>query len=124
MHEYSLSDFVELSPHDDRMEDLSNPKTDDATNQRCDAVKNEHVSTELDPSMDATRKCRNEESCLIYKLSNDLLAYCFGFLGAEQFRFLAGTSKRFYNAYLEAFRGEKVTGLDSITESECRGRVT
>ena len=49
MHEYSLSDFVELSPHDDRMEDLSNPKTDDATKiQRCDAVKNEHVSTELE----------------------------------------------------------------------------
>lgn len=55
---------------------------------------------ELDVSA-ATRKQKNENSCPIYKLSNDGLIHIFGYVGEMQYSFVACASDRFHQVYLE-----------------------
>ena len=57
----------------------------------------------------ATRKESNEDSCPLYKVSNDELSHIFEYVGEMHYGFVACTSVRFCEVYLITFRGEKVT---------------
>ena len=59
----------------------------------------------------ATRKQKNENTCPIYKLSNDELNHIFGYVGEMQYGFVACTSDRFHEVYLETFGNEKLTSF-------------
>ena len=63
------------------------------------------------------RKRMNEDSCLIYKLSNDVLKLIFGSVGENNYRFVACTSYRFSQVYLDTFGGETLTSIDSALAS-------
>ena len=65
----------------------------------------------------ADRKETNEEICPIYKLSNDELKHIFGFVGEMQYRFVACTSDRFHEVYLETVDNEKETSIESAAAS-------
>ena len=45
----------------------------------------------------AAQKQDNEDSCLIYKLSNDAFGHIFGRVGKSQFIIVAGTTNRCYS---------------------------
>ena len=66
----------------------------------------EDIYNELEPEVTATtRKQKNETSCPIYKLSNDALNLIFGNVNKKQYRFVACTSYRFQQVYLDSFGG-------------------
>jgi hypothetical protein len=67
----------------------------------------EDVYDELEPEVSAVvRKEKNEESCPLYKLSNDEFKHIFGYVGEGQYRFVACTSYRFHQVHLESFGNE------------------
>jgi len=67
---------------------------------------------QLEPHIHAAdNKCKNEDSCPIYKLSNDELQHIFGYVGDRQYGFVAGTSYRFRKVYLETFGNETLTSI-------------
>ena len=55
-----------------------------------------------DVSTTADRRRQNEETCPIYQLTNDALQHCFGFVGDDQYRNVAGVSQRFQDDYLRS----------------------
>ena len=63
------------------------------------------------------RKQKNEDSCPLYKLSNDVLKLIFGSVGENNYRFVACTSYRFSQVYLDTFGGETSTSIDSALAS-------
>ena len=63
----------------------------------------------------AIRKQKNEESCPIYKLSNDELKLIFGYAGEKQYRCVACVSYIFHQVYLDTFRGGAVTSFKRET---------
>jgi hypothetical protein len=63
------------------------------------------------------RRCKNEDSCPIYKLSNDELNLIFVYVGEMQYRFVACASDRFHRVYLEAFGNEILTTIESAVDS-------
>ena len=63
------------------------------------------------------RKESNEDSCPLYKLSNDELKLIFGSVGENNYRFVACTSYRFSQVYLDTFGGETSTSIDSVLAS-------
>ena len=80
----------------------------------------EDVSTKLESelvSIVMTRRQENEESSAIYKLSNDEVKLCFGFLGGDQYRFIAGTSHRFKQVYDDVVGDKKRTSINSASMS-------
>jgi len=104
----------------------STVKIDNATTQKYPTEQlQDNANGEVDHhSSAAVKNSNNEESCPpIYGLSSDLLGLCFSMVGNETFRFVAGTSKRFCNEYLDTFRGEKTTSLSSTAESESRVKL-
>ena len=78
-----------------------------------------------DVSTTADRRLQNEESCPIYQLTDDALRYCFGFVGDDQYRNVAGVSQRFHDDYLAKFGNKKTTSFRSATmpPSCCRGAI-
>jgi len=67
----------------------------------------------------AIRKQKNELSCPLYQLSNDELKFIFEYIGEMQFRFVACTSYRFHQVYIDTFGGETLTSMENILASEC-----
>ena len=63
------------------------------------------------------KKEENTESCLIFKLSNDELKLVFGYVGENQYSFVACVSDRFHEVYLETFRDETSTSIKSAAVS-------
>ena len=63
----------------------------------------------LPNSTAATRKQKNEDFCLIYKLPNEILKLIFEFIGEKNYRFVVCTSYGFQQVYLDTFGGEKLT---------------
>ena len=59
----------------------------------------------------------NEDSSVIYGLSDDVLKHCFGYDGSKQYGFVAGTSDKFRKVYLETFEKETLTSIDKATAS-------
>ncbi len=74
-------------------------------------------NNELLVSAAAIRKQRNEDSCPIYKLSNDELKLIFGYVGKMQYRFVACTSYRFHQVYLDTSGGEVLTSFKGAVAS-------
>ena len=78
----------------------------------------EDLYNELEPEVSAaTRKQKNEESCPLYKVSNDELKLILGYVGEENYRFVACTSYRFHQVYLDAFGGEALTSIRNAAVS-------
>ena len=76
------------------------------------------VFNTLEPEVSATiRKEKNENSCPMYKLSNDELKHIFGYVGEKQFKFVACASDRFWHVYLDMFGGETLTSIKSAAVS-------
>ncbi len=72
----------------------------------------------LDGTTAAIRKQqKNDDSCPLYKLSNDELKLIFGSVGENNYRFVACTSYRFSQVYLDTFGGETLTSIDSALAS-------
>ena len=65
----------------------------------------------------AIRKEENTESCPIFKLSNDELKLVFGYVGENQYSFVACVSDRFHEVYLETLRDETSTSIESAAVS-------
>jgi len=71
---------------------------------------------ELEPEVSAaTQKQKNEISCPIFKLSNDELRHILGYVGNMQYGFVACTSYRFDQVYLETFGNETLTSFRNAT---------
>jgi len=78
----------------------------------------EDVYNELEPEVSAaTRKEKNENSCPMYKLSNDEFKHIFGYVGEMQYGFVACASDRFHQVYLETFENETLTSFRNATVS-------
>jgi len=58
----------------------------------------------------------NEDSCKIYKLSNDELQLIFQYVGEMQYGFVACTSHRFYEQYLDTFN-DTITSYENAVHS-------
>ena len=72
----------------------------------------------LEPEVSASiQKEKNEESCPIYKLSNDELKHIFGYVGEMKYGFVACVSDMFHQVYIETFGGETSTSIDSAAVS-------
>ena len=70
----------------------------------------DHVFNTLEPEVSAAiRKEKNEDSCLIFKLSNDTLGHILGYAGEKQYDYFACVSKRFHETYHETSGGETLT---------------
>ena len=70
----------------------------------------------------AIRKQKNEESCPIYKLSNDELKLIFGYAGEMQYCFVARASDRFKKS-IETFGNETLTSFRNVTVSMSRAKL-
>ena len=68
----------------------------------------------------AIRKEKNEDSCPIFKLSNDELMHVLGYVGKNQYGFVAGVSNRFQQVYSESFAGQTSTSIECAAESVSR----
>jgi hypothetical protein len=78
----------------------------------------EEIFNTLEPEVStAIRKEKNEDSCPIFKLSNDELKLVLGYAGEKQYRFVACVSDRFHHAYRETFGGETPTSMKSAAVS-------
>ena len=78
----------------------------------------------LEPEVSAAdRKQKNYDSCPIYKLSNDEFKLIFRSVGEDQYRFVACTSNRFHQVYLDTFGGEKLTSIENAVASVSRAAV-
>ena len=67
----------------------------------------EDLLDELEPEISADiQKEKNEDSCPLYKVSNDEFKHIFGYVGEGQYRFVACTSYRFHQVHLESFGNE------------------
>ena len=110
------------------MEETSNTTSDNCQSfaQKDPSRKRRKTSTISTPnppndknevSTAAIRKQKNEDSCPIYKLSNDELKLVFGYIGDKQYRFVAGTSYRFHQVYLDTFGGEALTSIVNAVAS-------
>ena len=72
------------------------------------------VYNTLEPEVSAAiRKEKNEDSCPIFKLSNDELKLIFGYMGEKQYGFVACVSDRFHHVCLDTFGGEALTSIRS-----------
>jgi hypothetical protein len=78
----------------------------------------------LEPEVSAAiRKEENEDSCPIFKVSNDELEHILGYVGEMQYGFVACTSDRFHQVYLEAFGDETSTSIKSAAVSVSRAQL-
>ena len=78
----------------------------------------------LEPEVSAViRKEENEDSCPIFKLSNDELKLVFGYAGENQYGFVACASDRFIQVYLDTFGGERLTSIESAAVSASRAQL-
>ncbi len=68
----------------------------------------------LEPEVSAAiRKEKNSDSCPIFKLSNDELKLVLGYVGDNQYGFVACVSERFHQVYHEMFEGETSTSIET-----------
>ena len=70
-----------------------------------------------DSAAAAIRRQKNEDSCAIYKLSNDELKLIFGYIGEGQYGFVACASYRFHQVYLYTFGNDTVTSIRNAAVS-------
>jgi len=78
----------------------------------------EDVFNTLKPEVSAAiPKEKNEDSCPIFKLSNDELTLILGYAGEKQYGFVACVSDRFHHVYLDTFGGETLTSIKSAAVS-------
>jgi hypothetical protein len=78
----------------------------------------------LEPEVSATIcKEENEDSCQIFKLSNDELNLVFGYAGDNQYGFVTLTSDRFLQVYLDTFGGGTLTSIKSAAVSVSRAQL-
>jgi len=83
----------------------------------------EDVFKKLEPDVSAAiRKEKNEDSCPIFKLSNDELKLVFDYVGEKQYGFVVCVSDRFQHVYLDTFRGETLTSITSAAVSPSRAK--
>ena len=61
----------------------------------------------------------NEDSCKIYKLSNDELQLIFQYVGEMQYGFVACTSHRFYEQYLDTFNDTITSYKNAVRSVSC-----
>ena len=81
----------------------------------------EDVFNTLEPEVSvAIRKQKNEDSCPIFKLSNDELMHVLGYVGKNQYGFVACVSDRFQQVYSETFAGKTSTSIECAAESVSR----
>jgi len=68
----------------------------------------------------AIRKQNNEDSCPIFKLSNDELQLIFQYVGEMQYGFVACTSYRFHHVYLDTFENDTSTSyVNAVASVSC-----
>jgi hypothetical protein len=78
----------------------------------------EDLLDELEPEISADiQKEKNEDSCPLYKVSNDEFKHIFGYVGEKQYGFVAGVSDRFHQVYVDTFQGETTTSMESAVAS-------
>jgi hypothetical protein len=78
----------------------------------------EEAFNELEPEVSAAeRKQKNEDFCPIYGLSNDELKHIFGYTSEKQYGFIACTSYRFHQVYLDTFGGGALTSFKGAVAS-------
>jgi len=78
----------------------------------------EDLLDELEPEVFAAiQKEKNEDSCPLYKVSNDEFKHIFGYVGEKQYSFVAGVSDRFHQVYVDTFQGETTTSMESAVAS-------
>ena len=78
----------------------------------------EEVFNKLEAEVSASiQKEKNEDSCPIFKLSNDELKLIFGYAGEKQYGFVACNSDRFHHVYRDTFGGETLTNIRSAAVS-------
>lgn len=70
-----------------------------------------------------SQKEKNEDSCLIYKLSNDALELIFDYVGENQYGFVACVSNRFHHVYIDTFGGETLTSIESAAVLPSRAEL-
>ena len=78
-----------------------------------------YIKLELEVSA-SIRKEENAISCPIFKLSNDELMHVLGYVGKNQYGFVAGVSNRFQQVYSESFAGQTSTSIECAAESVSR----
>ena len=78
-----------------------------------------YIKLELEVSA-SIRKKENTNSCPIFKLSNDELMHVLGYVGKNQYGFVAGVSNRFQQVYSESFAGQTSTSIECAAESVSR----
>jgi hypothetical protein len=84
----------------------------------------EDLHNKLEPEISAAiRKEKNEDSCPIYKVSNDVLKHILGYVGEKQYRFVACVSYWFHKVYLDTFRNETLTSIVSAVASVSCARL-
>jgi len=84
----------------------------------------EDVFNTLEPEVSvAIRKEKNEDSCVIYKLSNDELVHIVGYVGEKQYGFVVGVSERFHEVYLDTHEGETSTSMECAAESVSHAKL-
>ena len=84
----------------------------------------EDLLDELEPEISADiQKEKNEDSCPLYKVSNDEFKHIFGYVGEMNYGFVACTSYRFNQVYLETFAGETLTSFVNATVSVSCAKV-
>jgi len=102
------------------MENASNTNSDqnDPTrkSKKTSAISTPNPPNDNEFSAAAIRKQKNEDSCPIHKLSNDELKLIFGYVGENNYRFVACASYRFHQVYLDKF-GEALTSIEKALVS-------
>ena len=78
-----------------------------------------YIKLELEVSA-SIRKKENTNSCPIFKLSNDELMHVLGYVGKNQYGFVACVSDRFQQVYSETFAGKTSTSIECAAESVSR----
>ena len=105
-HRSSALDAPDGPPSKRKKTSISTKSTIDDSSASCPGV----LTTVLESEASAAiRKEENEDSCPIFKLSNNELKLIFGYAGENQYGFVACVSDRFHQAYLETFGGETST---------------
>ena len=113
------------------MEDTSNTTSDNcesfAPNAQDDPTKKRQktniISTPNPPPNDnevsvaTIRKQKNEASCLYNLLNDEVNKLIFGYVGEKNYRFVARTSYRFHQVYIDTFGGEALTSKTNAVAS-------
>ena len=90
--------------------DTSGSSTDSTASPQNEGLLDEEVAA-------ATQKQENEILCPLYKVSDDAFGRIFGYVGEKQYGFVACTSYRFHQVYLDTFGSETLTSFTNAAVS-------